>query len=254
MMTEEQTLHKHLYKKFQKALATYSMIADDDRILVGLSGGKDSLCLVELLARRMRITHPRFTAEAIHIRMDNVHYETDTTYLQQFCTECGMKLHIVSTGFDAAPSDGKPVCFLCSWHRRKQMFRFAQDNGFNKIALGHHMDDIMHTTMLNLFYQGSFSTMPAVMQLSKMPITIIRPLCMEHETDIKRYAELRNYEKQLKSCPYETMSNRTTMRQIFEQIEKASPEARFALWHALEKEGKLLQLDDNTNSLAEEKY
>ena len=253
MTTELKSLQCHLYKKFQKALATYPMINDGDKILVGLSGGKDSLCLIEFLSKRMRITHPNFTMEAIHIRMKNVHYETDTSYLEKFCTECGVKLHTMETEFEFLPSNNKPMCFLCSWYRRKQMFRFAQENGFNKIALGHHMDDIIHTAMLNLFYQGSFSTMPAIMQLSKMPITIIRPLCMECESDIKRYAELRNYEKQLKSCPYEKSSNRTTMHQIFSLIEKMNPEARYAVWHALQKDDKLSLITNFNNSIICEK-
>lgn len=244
MTKEEQSLHHKLYKRFQKALVSYSMIADGDKILVGLSGGKDSLCLLEFLAERMRITHPHFSVEAIHIRMGNIHYKTDTTYLEQFCEKCNVPLHIVSTQFEAQKPSDKPVCFLCSWHRRKQLFRFAQDNGFNKIALGHHMDDIIHTAMLNQFFQGSFATMPAVMQMSKMPITIIRPLCLEHEVDIKRYAACRRYEKQLKSCPYETDSNRNSMRRIFEQIEEINPEARYSIWHALEKEGKLIRNSD----------
>jgi tRNA 2-thiocytidine biosynthesis protein TtcA len=245
MTTEEQSLHRKLYKRFLKALTSYSMIADDDKILIGLSGGKDSLCLLEFLAERMRVTHPHFSMEAIHIRMSNVSYQTDTTYLKEFCESRGVPLHIVTTEFEKLPTNNKPVCFLCSWHRRKQMFQFAQENGFNKIALGHHMDDIIHTALLNQFFQGSFSTMPAVMQMSKMPIVIIRPLCLEHEADIKQYAACRKYEKQLKSCPYETNSNRYSMRQMFEQIEKINPEARYSIWHALEKEGKLVQNADS---------
>ena len=241
MTKEEQFLHHKLYTRFQKALASYSMIADGDKILVGLSGGKDSLCLLEFLAERMRITHPRFSVEAIHIRMSNVNYETDTTYLKEFCDRNGVPLHVVATEFSTPTASKKPVCFLCSWHRRKQMFRFAQDNGFNKIALGHHMDDIIHTAMLNQYFQGSFATMPAVMQMTKMPITIIRPLCMAHEADIKQYAAYRRYGKQLKSCPYETDTKRNSMRQIFKQIEELNPEARYSIWHALEKEGKLIQ-------------
>ena len=240
MTEEEHSLHKKLYKRFLKALASYSMIADGDKILVGLSGGKDSLCLLEFLAERMHVTHPHFTVEAIHIRMGNVDYKSDATYLQDFCESRGVPLHIVTTEFETLAASDKPLCFLCSWHRRKQMFRFAQDNGFNKIALGHHMDDIIHTTLMNLFYQGAFATMPAVMTMRKMPITIIRPLCLEHEADIAQYAALRRYEKQLKTCPYEADSNRNAMRRLFEQIETANPEARSSLWHALEKEGKLI--------------
>ena len=224
--TPEQILYHKLYKRFQKALTDFSMLSDGDRILIGLSGGKDSLCLLEMLAQRQRIYKPRIEVEAVHVRMANVSYESDTSYLESFAKEHGVKLHIVQTAFDDTSPSDKPVCFLCSWHRRKALFRFAQDNGFNKIALGHHQDDIIHTTMLNTFYEGSFSTMPAVKKLDKMPLTIIRPLCLEHEKDIAEYAMLRSYAKQEKTCPHERETNRTQMKRIFEEIEKNNPEAR----------------------------
>ena len=79
------TVADRLWKTFNKALGEYQLISDDDHILVGLSGGKDSLCLLEMLARRSHIIKPRFTLEALHVRMENIRYETDVTYLQQFC-------------------------------------------------------------------------------------------------------------------------------------------------------------------------
>lgn len=249
MRTRKQILNHLLYKQFQKALTDYSMLADGDRILVGLSGGKDSLCLLEMLARRQRIFKPQIEVEAVHVRMKNIHYESDTSYLEQFANEHGVRLHFITTEFDDTNKTDKPACFLCSWHRRKALFRFAQDFNFNKIALGHHMDDIIHTAMLNQFFQGSFSTMPAVMQMTKMPLTIIRPLCLVKESDIKEYAYLCSYEKQLKNCPYEKVSNRTDMRRVFEEIERINPEARYSIWHALEKEGKIV-CKSNTYSLA----
>ena len=244
MRTLEQILNHQLYKQFQKALTDYSMLADGDRILIGLSGGKDSLCLLEMLARRQRIFKHKIEVEAVHVRMKNIHYESDTSYLERFASEHGVKLYIINTEFDDTKKSDKPACFLCSWHRRKALFHYAQEADFNKIALGHHMDDIIHTAMLNQFYQGSFSTMPAVMQMDKMPLTIIRPLCLIKESNIQEYAELCRYEKQIKTCPYEKQSNRTDMRRVFEEIEHINPEARYSIWHALEKEGKLISIND----------
>ncbi len=235
----EKQLIAKLTRRFHKALTEFAMLADGDKILLGLSGGKDSLCLMELLARRQRIEKPSIRVEAIHIRMDNVHYESDTSYLQSFADSVDIPLHILTTGFSSSASSSKPPCFLCSWQRRKVMFEYAQANGFNKIALGHHQDDIIHTAMLNQFFQGSFSTMPAVMKMKKMPLTIIRPLCLEEESDIIEYAQLRQYVKQLKSCPYEQTTNRSQMKRIFEEIETINPEARYSVWHALQKDGKL---------------
>ena len=222
-------------------MRTYHLIDDGDRILVALSGGKDSLCLLDLLAQRQRIFMPRFSIEAIHIRMENIDYETDTHYLEDFCRQRNVNLHVVNTSFDASTDKRKSPCFLCSWNRRKQMFNLAQEIGCNKIALGHHMDDLIHTALMNECFQGRFDTMPVFLQMKKMPLAIIRPLCLCHESDIKAYAEQQGYQKQRKLCPYEKDSYRTDIQQIFQQMESLNPEARYSIWNALEREGKLIE-------------
>ena len=240
-LTEEQKLDKRIMTRFQKAMYDYALIEDGDHLLVGLSGGKDSLCLVDLLSRRMRILKPKFKVSALHIRMENIKYESDTTYLKDFCESRNVAFHVITTGFNASTDNRKSPCFLCSWNRRKQLFTMAQQLGCNKIALGHHQDDIIHTTMMNLFFQGSFSTMPVKLTMRKMPLTIIRPLCLEHEEDMKRYATLHDFRKQAKLCPYETDSHRSDMRDMFNKIESMTAEARYSVWNALEKNNKLIE-------------
>ena len=234
-------------------MATYHLIEDDDRILVGLSGGKDSLLLAELLAKRAKIDHPRFSVEALHVRMENIHYETDTSYLQQFCDDLGVKLHVRTTRFEVLDESSlsniqssikrrqKQPCFLCSWNRRKELFNLAQELDCNKIALGHHQDDILHTALMNLCFQSRFASMPARLKMRKMPLTIIRPLCMIQEKDIKAYAELQGYQKQQKLCPYETDSHRSDIKRLYEEMERISPEARYSIWGALEADNKLIE-------------
>ena len=121
------------------------------------------------------------------------------------------------------------------------LFLKAQELNCNKIALGHHQDDIIHTAMLNIFFQGHFMTMPIRLKMRKMPITIIRPLCLEQEKDIQQWAAERGYKKQVKYCPYEHNSYRTEMKQMFSKIEQFSSEARYSVWNALESEGKLIE-------------
>ena len=256
--TECRRLEKRLKERFVKAMATYHLIEDDDRILVGLSGGKDSLLLLELLAKRAKIYHSRFYVEALHVRMENIHYESDTSYLQAFCDNLGVPLHIRTTRFEVEPSvettalsqqspiaarlrKQKQPCFLCSWMRRKELFNLAQELGCNKIALGHHQDDLIHTALMNLTFQGRFDTMPASLKMRKMPITIIRPLCMIGESDIKVYAEMRDYQKQAKRCPYESDSQRTEIKGLYDAIEQINPEARFSIWRALNTANKLIE-------------
>ena len=240
-------LEEKLWKTFNKALGQFQLIDEDDRILVGLSGGKDSLCLLEFLARRSKVHVPHFTVEALHVRMENIHYETDTTYLQSFCDRLDVPLHIITTSFDSSlftlnsSLKQKPACFLCSWQRRKQLFNLAQELGCTKIALGHHQDDIIHTALMNLTFQSHFSTMPAKLRMRKMPLTIIRPLCLCQEADIRAYAEQQGYEKQLKQCPYEKATNRTTASELFAHIQQLNPEARYCIWRALESDNKLVE-------------
>jgi tRNA(Ile)-lysidine synthase TilS/MesJ len=250
---ESRRLEKRLKERFIKAMATYHLIEDDDHILVGLSGGKDSLLLTELLAKRAKIDHPRFEVEALHVRMENIHYETDTSYLQQFCEDLGIRLHLRTTSFNLDQLENldnldrqrlrrqKQPCFLCSWQRRKELFNLAQQLGCNKIALGHHQDDLIHTALMNITFQGRFDTMPASLKMRKMPLTIIRPLCMIEEADIKVYAEMQGYQKQAKLCPYETDSHRTDIKRLFDQMEQINPEARFSIWRALNTENKLIE-------------
>ena len=247
-MVDSRRLEKRLNERFVKAMATYHLIEDDDRILVGLSGGKDSLLLLELLAKRAKILHPRFEVEALHVRMENIHYETDTSYLQAFCDDLGVRLHVRTTRFEmGSPADArdarrqKQPCFLCSWMRRKEIFNLAQELGCNKIALGHHQDDILHTALMNLCFQSRFASMPARLKMRKMPLTIIRPLCMIEERDIKAYAELQGYQKQQKLCPYETDSHRTAIKHLYEEMERISPEVRYSIWGALEADNKLIE-------------
>ncbi len=258
---ESRRLEKRLNERFVKAMATYHLIEDDDHILVGLSGGKDSLLLTELLAKRAKIDHPRFSVEALHVRMENIHYETDTSYLQAFCDNLGVKLHVRTTSFEVDVISSavertlhslRPVtnkdkrrqkqpCFLCSWMRRKEMFNLAQELGCNKIALGHHQDDILHTALMNLTFQGRFGSMPVRLKLRKMPLTIIRPLCMIEEKDIKIYAELQGYQKQQKVCPYENNSHRTDIKHLYDEMEQMNPEVRYSIWNALETANKLTE-------------
>ena len=240
-------LEEKLWKTFNKALGQFQLIAEDDKILVGLSGGKDSLCLLEFLARRSKVHVPHFTVEACHVRMENIHYETDTAYLQSFCDNLGVPLHIITTSFNSQLSTlnsqlkQKPACFLCSWQRRKQLFNLAQKLGCTKIALGHHQDDIIHTALMNLTFQGHFSTMPAKLRMRKMPLTMIRPLCLCQEDDILEYARQQDYQKLIKLCPHERETNRTSIQQLYSTMQQLNPEARASIWNALSADGKLIE-------------
>jgi len=234
-----EVLRRKITSRFHKACADYGLIADGDHLLIGLSGGKDSLLLTELLGRRAKIYKPRFTVTALHVRVKERDYHTDLSYLESFCAEAGVPLIVrdVEIGPNPDPSPkGREIsnpCFLCSWYRRKTLFNVAQELGCNKIAFGHHRDDVAQTLLMNLIFQGAFATMPPILQMEKMPLHIIRPLCLVNEADIIRYAEMREYQKQTRLCPFEHVSSREKVKELLEQIKRLNPEAMDSIYGAM---------------------
>ena len=232
---------ERLTKRFHKACADYGLIADGDHILIGLSGGKDSLLLTELLGRRAQIYVPRFKVTALHVRVRERDYHTDLSYLQSFCDEAKVPLLVRDVSIPDTPlqkENGRTreidnPCFLCSWFRRKELFNVAQEIGCNKIAFGHHRDDIAQTLLMNLIFQGAFATMPPMLQMDKMPLQLIRPLCLIDEADIISYAAMRNYRKQTKLCPFEHVSSREKVKTLLDQIKALNPEALDSIYGAL---------------------
>ena len=231
--TEEERLWRKVDDKVRRAIREYGLIDDGDKILIGLSGGKDSLALMELLGRRSRIFRPKFELLAVHVVMRNIPYASDVDYLRQLAEGQGIPLVIQETSFDASTDTRKSPCFLCSWTRRKALFEIAKANGCNKIALGHHQDDILETLLMNLTHQGAFGTMPPKLTMNKFAMEIIRPLCLVSEAELARVAEWRGYRKQLKTCPYETASNRADMKDLLARLEALNPEARYSLWASM---------------------
>ncbi|AVM52165.1 tRNA(Ile)-lysidine synthase TilS/MesJ [Bacteroides zoogleoformans] len=231
--TEEEKLLRRIEKRFSKGVVEYGLIEEEDKILIGLSGGKDSLALVELLAKRARVFKPRFSLVAAHVVMKNIPYQSDVTYLKKHVEAWGIPFVLYETGFDASTDTRKSPCFLCSWNRRKALFTVAKEQECNKIALGHHMDDILETLLMNVTYQGAFGTMPPRLVMKKFDMTIIRPMCLVHEADLIELAQARGYRKQVKSCPYESQSRRSTMKGILKQLEAMNPEARYSLWGSM---------------------
>lgn len=227
-MTDQQ-----ITKLFGKALRKYGLVGDGDYILAGLSGGKDSMALLRLLALRSRIFKPRFRVEAAFVRMTNIPYQNDETYLQEFAESLGVKLHIVETAFDESTDHRHTPCFLCSWNRRKALFNLAQELGCNKIALGHNLDDLMQTALMNMTFVGRFEAMTPLLQMNRMPIAIIRPLCLIREADVEEYAQRQGFRKQLKNCPFENDSHRHNMKSIIAQLEQMNPEFSYSLLRAL---------------------
>lgn len=241
--TPEQTayfrLQSHLTRRLNQACADYGLIRDGDHILVGLSGGKDSLLLTELLGKRARIYVPRFRVTAVHVRVEGRAYQSDLGYLEDFCRAVQVPFVVRDTAIRAIPHDTlahreKDPCFLCAWYRRKALFDTAQQLGCNKIALGHHKDDIVETLLLNLIFQGSFGTIAPRLQMDRMPLQLIRPLCLMEERDIAQYALLSHYRRQTQLCPFEKATRRADIKQLVHQLAALNPHVLDSVWGAME--------------------
>lgn len=231
--TEEEKIYKRVETRFNKGSVKYGLIEDGDKILVGLSGGKDSLALLELLARRSKILKPRFSVVAVYVAMKNIPYQADLEYLKGYAEFFGVPFVYYETSFDESTDTRKSRCFLCSWNRRKALFTVAKEQGCNKIALGHHMDDILETLLMNQVFQGAFSSMPPKLVMRKFDMTIIRPMCLVPEADLIALAKVREYRQQKKNCPYETQSHRSEMKKVLQLFEEMNPEARYSLWSSM---------------------
>ena len=124
-------------------------------------------------------------------------------------------------------------CFLCSWFRRKQLFKIAEENGCNKIAFGHHKDDAIETLLMNQYYQGTFSTMPPKLEMNNYNVTIIRPLILLREKELIELSMEHEYQKQVKQCPYEKESKRDEIKELITTLEQMNPSVVSSLYNSM---------------------
>lgn len=231
--TKDELQFRKMEEKVKKAIFEYGLINNGDRILIGLSGGKDSLALVELLGRRSKIFNPKFEVVVVHIIMENIPYRSDLDYLKSCADDHGLPFYTHTTKFDASTDTRKSPCFLCSWTRRKALFDLAKEHNCNKIALGHHKDDMIETLLMNMIQQGAIGTMPPRLKMDKFDMEIIRPLCLLEEKELIWLAEYHGYRKQIKNCPYESGSCRSDVKELVRVMEKLNPEVRNSLWGSM---------------------
>jgi len=220
MASQEQVIEKKLMSKIGKTINKYQMLEEDDRILVGLSGGKDSLVLLRSLAWIAKRSQTKFTVTAIYIDILNIPYNANIEYLASFCAENNIEfIHEKVTDDIDLKNSKKNPCFLCSWDRRKHLFDIAKQGKYNKLALGHHMNDVVETLLMNMMYQANISALPPKLTMFDGAISIIRPLIETKESLIIEYAETQKFEPMVKNCPYEKVSSREFVRKILKTME-----------------------------------
>ena len=179
-----------------RAVSGFSLIAEGDRILVGLSGGKDSWTMVETLLSLQSHAPIRFEVAAVHVHpgFADPGYDEALDRMWQHCSTLGIEAHLVHGDFGtraASMADGGTRCFLCARFRRGILYRIAPQMGFSKIALGHHADDLIETLLMNLIFTGQLKSMPPKLRADDGTNTVIRPLCLVPEAKIRDYATKR---------------------------------------------------------------
>ena len=204
-----------------KAIHRYDLIQEGDRILVGVSGGKDSLTLLTLLSERAKRVPIHYDLLAVHV--DLGFESSGADMLKEFFEAKKIAYHIEPTRIAElanGPENRENPCFLCSWERRKRVFSLAQAFGCNKVAFGHHKDDIIETLLLNIFYSAEISTMLPVQPLFHGKITLIRPLALLEERKIERFAREMGLPFGASGCPSSGKTKRKVVKDLIEALSK----------------------------------
>lgn len=223
-----------LLSKARKAIQDFDMIQENDKIAVGLSGGKDSLTLLHILKNYQRFSPQKFELIAITLNPGGV----DNSPLYKLCKDLDIEFHEVQTDIKEIVFDirkEKNPCSLCANLRRGIINSVAIREGCNKIALGHNLDDVLETFLLNLLYTGSLSTFAPKSYMDRSKITLIRPLILLSEKDTRRYVKKNNKSVMPKVCPMDENTKRETMKEQIFLWQKDIPMVRANLFGAISR-------------------
>jgi tRNA 2-thiocytidine biosynthesis protein TtcA len=235
MEKKETKLYLHLKKWLEKAALDYGMIEEGDRVLVGVSGGLDSLVLLDLMRTSM-VFLPSFSVLAVNIDLgfdeDYETYKALEAYLKVGGYEYVMEKTDIGV-FSHSDKNKKNPCFLCSRLRKKRIVEIAEDNGCNKIAFAHHKDDIIETLLLNMFYAREISTMVPNQPIFRGKFHIIRPLAYIAEELVKRYAGERDFPTMENRCPTSRTSKRVYIKNLLNELEKDNKDIRANIFKSM---------------------
>ena len=200
-----------------KAVFDYKLIEDNDKILIGASGGKDSTLLIQYFANRSLRPNRNFEYKALHIKSD---FASDFPQeIKDLFDSWNVPFETIDVNTLERVQEGQKMsCYWCSTQRRTELLKYAIDNGYNKIALGHHMEDILETLLMNMLNKGELAAMPPKLKYDNYPVTIIRPLCYVSENRIIEYAEELGFKKYTCTCTFQDNSTRKEARRLLETI------------------------------------
>ncbi len=219
----------------EMAMMDYEMIKKGDRVLVGVSGGADSLALLDLLNSPM-VRVPDFSIVAVNVDPGFDKEYKGYTKLEHYLRSFGYDYVMEKTNngpLSHSSYNRKNPCFLCSRLRRKRLFEIAGEKGCNKVALAHHRDDIIATLLVNLFYGREISTMVPNQPVFKGKIHIIRPLAYIQESMLKKYSEEQSLPVAEAGCPSSKSSRRIYVRQLLKDLQRENRDICRNIWIAM---------------------
>ncbi|GMQ57047.1 tRNA 2-thiocytidine(32) synthetase TtcA [Vallitalea sediminicola] len=226
---------QQLLSHTRKAVDTYNMIDDGDKIAIGVSGGKDSLALLYALKGLQRFYPKKFEIEAITVSLGFDNF--DLTGIKNLCTELDINYTVVDTDIGEIifnERKEKNPCSLCAKMRKGALNEMADKLGCNKIALGHHKEDIVETMMMSLFFEGRFYTFSPVTYLDRMKLYSIRPLMYVAEKDIIGFKNKYNLPVVKSPCPADGNTKREYMKNLLSNLEKENPGLGQRLYRSIE--------------------
>jgi tRNA 2-thiocytidine biosynthesis protein TtcA len=233
----ERPLSKKLLKKVNKAVHEYDLLGDGDRIVVAVSGGGDSLSLLRLLQMRQRSVAEKIDLVAVHIYDNTRADERLHKDLEAWFQASGVEYAFEP--LEVPADEPRPFsCFRCAWHRRKALFLTADRLNCNKVAFGHHADDLAETALLNLFYSGRLESMEPGVEFFGGKITVIRPLVYVPKEELARFAQISGFPPPPPRCPNSLTSRRARMQAILQELENDHRGARSNLLRALRRARK----------------
>ncbi len=230
-------LETRLAKKTTKAIVDFNLIEDGDRVMVGLSGGKDSWALIQILDVLRQRAPIKFSLVAVNVDSGYEGYQHQT--LAEACTARGWEFHSEHTSIgavidDKLDADATP-CSLCARLRRGVLYRWASRVGATKIALGHHLDDFVETLLLNLFFAGAIKAMPARLVSDNQAHVVIRPLVLVTEAEARAYARENDLPVISCCCPAcgDLSLQRQRVKRLILELEREHPSVKASMLKAL---------------------
>ena len=241
-------LFKRLRRKTGHAVGDYGMIEPGDKIMVCISGGKDSYALLDLLLSLKRSAP--FVFELVPVHIDPGFPGSPEHLVKEHLDKVGLPYHILQRPIFEISKEknngNKILCSICSRMRRGFLYGFAREMGFNKVALGHHRDDILATYFLNLFYSGIMKTMPPILRTDDDTLTLIRPLAYCRERDLNILSKLKDYPVLPKGlCGYGEDQQRAAMVAMLRKWDKEYPKRTDIIFKALKNVVPSHLLDQN---------